>query len=161
MVCNVYTKKLNDLYSSYYEDSLLFETSQDYFNYLVHKLKQLKEELPNISEDEFKGVLQEGYDDSLQGDPDLIEAKNDIINEIKTNFPAEASKFFTEGNMILLFKDQVHNTPVTEENLENNNEKTLTVSLENALDLGKEFLFTYFIFAQHKILSMLPQIINR
>ena len=144
MVCNIYTKKLNDLYSNYFEDSLLFETSQDYFNYLVQQLKQLKEELPNVSEDEFKGVLQEGYDGSLQGDTDLIEAKNAIIDEIKTNFPAEAQNFFSEGNMLLLFRDATNNTPLTEDNLENNNEKTLTISLENALDLGKEFLFTYF-----------------
>ena len=144
MICNIYTKKLNDLYSNYFEDSLLFETSQDYFNYLVQKLKQLKEELPNVSEDEFKSILQEGYDNSLQGDSDLIEAKNAIIDEIKTNFPAESKNFFTEGNMLLLFKDQANNIPETEEDTENNNEKTLTISLENALDLGKEFLFTYF-----------------
>ena len=144
MICNIYTKKVNDLYSNYFEDSLLFETSQDYFNYLVQKLKQLKEELPNVSEDEFKSILQEGYDNSLQGDTDLIEAKNAIIDEIKTNFPAESKNFFTEGNMLLLFKDQIYNVPETEENYENNNEKTLTVSLENVLDLGKEFLFTYF-----------------
>ena len=43
MICNIYTKKVNDLYSNYFEDSLLFETSQDYFNYLVQNLKQLKE----------------------------------------------------------------------------------------------------------------------
>ena len=144
MVCNIYTKKLNDLYSNYFEDSLLFETSQDYFNYLVQQLKQLKEELPNISEDEFKGVLQEGYDSSLQGDSDLIDTKNEIIAEIKTNFPAESQNFFTEGNMLLLFRGKMNNIPTTEENQENNNEKTLTVSLEDSLDLGKEFLFTYF-----------------
>ena len=144
MVCDVYTKKLNDFYSKYFEDSLMFETSQDYFTYLIQKLKQLKEELRNISEDEFKGILQEGYDDSLQGDPDLISAKNAIIDEIKTNFPAESQRFFTEGNMVLLFKNATNNTPITEDNAENNNEKTLTISLEDILDLGKEFLFTYF-----------------
>ena len=144
MVCDVYTKKLNDFYSKYFEDSLMFETSQDYFTYLVQKLKQLKEELPDISEDEFKGILQEGYDDSLRGDHDLISAKNAIIDEIKNSFPAESQRFFTEGNMVLLFKDATNNTPTTEDNAENNNEKTLTISLENVLDLGKEFLFTYF-----------------
>jgi hypothetical protein len=46
--------------------------------------------------------------------------------------------------MVLLFRDETNNTPVTEDNAENNNEKTLTVSLETVLDLGKEFLFTYF-----------------
>ena len=134
MECSIYAKKLNDLYSNYFEDSLLFETSQDYFNYLTQQLKQLKEELSNISENEFKGVLQEGYDDSLQGDSNLINAKNAIIEEIKTNFPAESQNFFTEGNMLLLFRDSVNNTPVTEDNAENNNEKTLTISLEDALD---------------------------
>jgi hypothetical protein len=105
MVCNIYTKKLHDIYSDYFENSWLFETSKDYFNYLVQKLKQLKEELPNISEEEFKSILQEGYDNGLQGDTDLIESKNAIIDEIKTNFPAESKNFFTEGNMLLLFKD--------------------------------------------------------
>lgn len=144
MACDLYTKKLNDLYSNYFEESLMFETSQDCFNYLVQQLKQLKEELSDLSEDEFKGVLQEGYDDSLQGDSDLIEAKNAIIQEIKTNFPAESQRFFTEGNMVLLFRDATNNTPITEDDAENNNEKTLTISLEDVLDLGKEFLFTYF-----------------
>jgi hypothetical protein len=144
MVCNIYTKKLHDIYSDYFENSWLFETSQDYFNYLVQKLKQLKEELPNISEEEFKSILQEGYDNGLQGDTDLIESKNAIIDEIKTNFPAESQRFFTEGNMVLLFKDATNNTPITEDDAENNNEKTLTISLEDILDLGKEFLFTYF-----------------
>ena len=144
MACDLYTKKLSDLYSNYFEESLMFETSQDCFNYLVQQLRQLKEELSDLSEDEFKGVLQEGYDDSLRGDSDLIEAKNAIIQEIKNNFPAESQRFFTEGNMVLLFRDATNNTPVTEDNAENNNEKTLTVSLETVLDLGKEFLFTYF-----------------
>lgn len=144
MACNIYTKKLGELYSHYFEDSLMFETSQDHFNYLVQKLKQLKEELSDISEDEFKGVLQEGYDDSLQGDSDLISAKNAIIQEIKNSFPAESQRFFTEGNMVLLFKDTTNNAPITEDAAENNNEMTLEVSLETVLDLGKEFLFTYF-----------------
>jgi hypothetical protein len=46
--------------------------------------------------------------------------------------------------MLLLFNESINNTPTTEENTENNNEKTLTISSENTLDLGKEFLFTYF-----------------
>ena len=144
MACDLYTKKLSDLYSQYFEDSLMFETSQDHFNYLVQKLKQLKEELSDISEDEFKGVLQEGYDDSLQGDSDLISAKNAIIQEIKNSFPAESQRFFTESNMVLLFRDATNNAPITEDAAENNNEMTLEVSLETVLDLGKEFLFTYF-----------------
>lgn len=131
----VYTKKLNDFYTSYFEDSWEFETSQEYFNYLVQKLKQLKEELPDISENEFKGILQEGYDDSLQGYPDLIDSKNAIIEEIKTSFPAESQRFFTEDNMVLLFKDATNNTPVIEEYTQNDNVKTLTISLENALAL--------------------------
>ena len=36
MTCDLFTKKLNDLYSSYFEDSWLFETSQDYFTYLTY-----------------------------------------------------------------------------------------------------------------------------
>jgi hypothetical protein len=46
--------------------------------------------------------------------------------------------------MLLLFNESINNTPTTEENTENNNEKTLTISSENTLDLGKEFLFTHF-----------------
>jgi hypothetical protein len=49
------------------------------------------------------GVLQEGYDNSLQGDSDLIDMKNDIISEIKIKYKAEAYNFFTETNMLLLF----------------------------------------------------------
>lgn len=144
MICTIYIKKLNDLYLNYHKDSLLFETPQEHYNYLVQKLKQLKEEYPDITKDEFMSVFQEGYDNSLQGDPDLIEDKYDIINYLKTDYNAEFDKFFTENTMLLLFQDQLNNTPETEENAENNNEKTLTISLENSLDLGKEFLFTYF-----------------
>lgn len=144
MACNIYTKKLNDFYSNYFEDTWDFETAQDHFTYLVNKLRHLKEELSDISEDEFRSVLQEGYDNSLQGDTDLIKSKNELIGYIKTHFEAESQNFFTEGNMLLLFRDSVNNIPVTEDNAENNNEKTLTISLEDALDLGKEFLFTYF-----------------
>ena len=144
MTCTIYIKKLNDLYLNYNKDSLLFETPQEHYNYLVQKLKQLKEEYPNITEDEFMSVFQEGYDNSLQGNSDLIADKYDIINYLKTDYSAEFENFFTGNTMLLLFQDQLNNTPETEENAENNNEKTLTVSLENSLDLGKEFLFTYF-----------------
>lgn len=144
MSCNIYTKTIKNLYVNYFKDLLSFNTSSEHFNYLIQKLKQLKEELPNISEDEFKGIFQEGYDNSLQGDSSLIKLKNKIINYLKSHFKAESEKFFTENNMLLLFRDSVNNVPLTEENSENNNEKTLTVSLENLLDLGKEFLFTYF-----------------
>ena len=144
MACNIYIQKLNDFYSNYFEDTWDFTTSQEHFTYLINKLKHLKEELSDISEDEFRSVLQEGYDAGLQGDTDLIKSKNNLISVIKGKFQAESEKFFTEGNMLLLYKDANNNTPTTEENAENNNEKTLTVSLENVLDLGKEFLFTYF-----------------
>jgi hypothetical protein len=39
MACSLYSKKLRDFYANYAEESLLFETSQDYFNYLTQKLK--------------------------------------------------------------------------------------------------------------------------
>jgi hypothetical protein len=74
----------------------------------------------------------------------LIKDKYKIITELKNSFNAEAENFFTAGNMLLIFRDQTNNTPETEEDAENNNEKTLTISLEDILDLGKEFLFTYF-----------------
>jgi hypothetical protein len=74
----------------------------------------------------------------------LIKDKYKIITELKNSFNAEAENFFTTGNMLLIFRDQTNNTPETEEDSENNNEKTLTISLEDILDLGKEFLFTYF-----------------
>ena len=141
--CSPFAKKVDELYSDYWETSVSFESSQDHFNYLITKLKQLKSEL---SENEFRSILQEGYDDSLQGDTDLIDTKAFIIDSLKTDFPAEAQKFFTEGNMLLLWNEGTNNEPVSDDSAvqDNNNEMTLTESLENALDLGKEFLFTYF-----------------
>jgi hypothetical protein len=39
MGCSTYSEKLKAFYANYAEESLLFETSQDYFNYLTQKLK--------------------------------------------------------------------------------------------------------------------------
>ena len=141
--CSPFAKKVDEFYSDYWETSESFKSSQEHFNYLVTKLKQLKSEL---SENEFRSILQEGYDDSLQGDTDLIDTKAFIIDFLKDHFQAEAQKFFTEGNMLLLWNEGTNNEPVSEDSAvqDNNNEMTLTESLENALDLGKEFLFTYF-----------------